>query len=95
MVAGPAANLLSVGRETVDAGLSTVLVSQGGWRLSTSLRIREARDSADDAVLQGLPDVRATLLQHSLDDARIIAEAALSANDAAGARTATRNPPRP
>jgi outer membrane scaffolding protein for murein synthesis (MipA/OmpV family) len=62
LAAGPAANLLSVGRETVDAGLSTVLVSQGGWRLSTSLRIREARDSADDAVLQGLPDVRATLL---------------------------------
>lgn len=62
LASGPAANLLSVGREKVDAGLSTVLVSQGAWRLSTSLRIRDARDSADDALLQGLPDVRATLL---------------------------------
>ncbi len=62
LATGPAAKLLSVGRETVDAGLSTVLVSQGRWRLSTSLRIRDSRDSADDALLQGLPDVRATLL---------------------------------
>lgn len=62
LATGPAANLLSVGRETVDAGLSTVLVSQGGWRLSTSLRIRDTRESAGDALLQGLPDVRATLL---------------------------------
>lgn len=62
LATGPAANLLSVGRETVDAGLSTVLVSQGRWRLSTSLRIRGARDSAGDALLQGLPDVQATLL---------------------------------
>lgn len=62
LASGPAANLLSVGRETVDAGLSTVLVRQGGWRLSTSLRISEGRDSGGDALLQGLPDVRATLL---------------------------------
>lgn len=62
LASGPAANLLSVGREKVDAGLSTVLVSQGAWRLSTSLRVRDARESADDALLQGLPDVRATLL---------------------------------
>jgi MipA family protein len=62
LASGPAANLLSVGRAPVDAGLSTVLLNRGSWRLSTSLRIREARDSADDALLQGLPDVRATLL---------------------------------
>lgn len=62
LASGPAANLLSVGRETVDAGLSTVLVRQGGWRLSTSLRISEGRDSGGDVLLQGLPDVRATLL---------------------------------
>lgn len=62
LASGPAANLLSVGRVPVDAGLSTVLVSQGRWRLSTSLRIRDARESAGDALLQGLPDVRATLL---------------------------------
>ena len=35
-----------------------------------------------------LAAVRPTLLQHSLDDARVIAEAALAANDAASARTA-------
>ncbi len=62
LASGRAASLLSVGREAVAPGLSTVLVSQGAWRLSTSLRIRDARDSADDALLQGLPDVRATLL---------------------------------
>ena len=38
-----------------------------------------------------LADVRATLLQHSLDDARVIAEAALAANDAASARTAAQD----
>ena len=37
-----------------------------------------------------LADVRATLLQHSIDDARVIAEAALAANDAASARDAAR-----
>lgn len=57
-----AASLLSVGREAVDAGLSTVLVSRGDWRLSSSLRIRDGRDSADDPLLRGLPDVRVTLL---------------------------------
>ena len=37
-----------------------------------------------------LADVRATLLQHSIDDARVIAQAALAANDAASARDAAR-----
>jgi phosphotransferase system enzyme I (PtsI) len=37
-----------------------------------------------------LADVRASLLQHSLDDARVIAEAALAANGAASAREAAR-----
>ena len=35
-----------------------------------------------------LADVRATLLAHTLDDARRIAEAALDADDAASAREA-------
>ncbi|MDF2555860.1 MAG: phosphoenolpyruvate--protein phosphotransferase, partial [Microbacterium sp.] len=35
-----------------------------------------------------LADVRATLLAHTLDDARRIAEAALTATDAASARAA-------
>ncbi len=55
-------SLLSVGREAVDPGLSTVLVTDRGWRLSTSLQIRDKRESGDDPLLSGLPDVRATLL---------------------------------
>jgi outer membrane scaffolding protein for murein synthesis (MipA/OmpV family) len=55
-------SLLNVGREAVDPGLSTVLVTDGGWRLSTSLQIRDKRTSGDDPLLSGLPDVRATLL---------------------------------
>lgn len=55
-------SLLNVGREAVDPGLSTVLVTNDGWRLSTSLQIRDGRDSGDDRLLSGLPDVRTTLL---------------------------------
>ena len=63
LASGLAASLLSVGREPVDAGLSTVLGSTDGWRLSTSLRIREGRDADDgDPLLQGLPGTRTTLL---------------------------------
>lgn len=57
-----ASSLLSVGREAVDPGLSTVLVTTDGWRLSTSLQIRDKRESGDDPLFSGLPDVRATLL---------------------------------
>ena len=38
-----------------------------------------------------LADVRASLLQYSLDDARVIAEAALAANSAATARSAAQS----
>lgn len=63
LASGRAASLLSVGREPVDAGLSTVLATAGDWRLSTALRIREGRDAeSDDPLLQGLPGTRATLL---------------------------------
>ena len=55
-------SLLSVGREAVDPGLSTVLVTADGWRISTSLQIRDKREAGDDPLLSGLPDVRATLL---------------------------------
>lgn len=58
---GGASRLLSVGRETVDPGLSTVLVTDDGWRLSTSLQITDKREADDDPLLRGLPDVRATL----------------------------------
>lgn len=63
LASGQAASLLSVGREPVDAGLSTVLTTAGDWRLSTSLRIREGRDADDgDPLLSGLPGTRTTLL---------------------------------
>lgn len=62
LASGRAASLLSVGREPVDAGLSTVLATTGDWRLSTSLRIREGRDADDsDPLLRGLPGTRTTL----------------------------------
>jgi outer membrane protein len=50
-----------VGRETVDPGLSTVLVTDDGWRLSSSLQITDQREADDDPLLRGLPDVRMTL----------------------------------
>jgi outer membrane scaffolding protein for murein synthesis (MipA/OmpV family) len=56
-----ASALLSVGRQTVDPGLSTDVFSIPGLRLSTSLRYDEKRSWDGDARLQGLPDVRATL----------------------------------
>ncbi len=63
LASSQAGSLLSVGREPVDAGLSTVLASSGAWRLSTSLRIREGRDADDgDPLLRGLPGTRTTLL---------------------------------
>ena len=62
LATGRANSLLSVGREAVDPGLSTSIVTPGGWRLGSSLRIRDKRSSGDDPLLRGLPDVRATLL---------------------------------
>ena len=63
LASGPAASLLSVGREPVDSGLSTVLALAGAWRLSTSLRIRDGREVDNgDPLLRGLPATRTTLL---------------------------------
>lgn len=63
LASGRAASLLSVGRAPVDAGLSTVLTTAGGWRLSTALRLRDGRAADDtDPLLRGLPRVRDTLL---------------------------------
>ena len=56
-----ASSLLSVGRNTVDPGLSTVLATTNGWRFTTSLRYDEGRKSGTDPLLAGLPDVRNTL----------------------------------
>ncbi|MBD8022282.1 phosphoenolpyruvate--protein phosphotransferase [Microbacterium gallinarum] len=62
------------GEAAADPMLAVVLVGLGATSLSMAPT--------------ALADVRATLLQHSLDDARVIAEAALAATDAASARTA-------
>ncbi|MEV7693194.1 phosphoenolpyruvate--protein phosphotransferase [Microbacterium sp. NPDC089189] len=64
------------GEAAADPLLAVVLVGLGATSLSMAPT--------------ALADVRATLLQYSLDDARRIAEAALAANDAASAREAAR-----
>jgi len=65
------------GEAAADPLLAVVLVGLGATSLSMAPT--------------ALADVRATLLQHSLDDARVIAEAALAADDAASARTAAQD----
>ena len=62
------------GEAAADPLLAVVLVGLGATSLSMAPT--------------ALADVRATLLQHTLDDAKAVAEAALAANDAAGARAA-------
>lgn len=63
LASGRAGSLLSVGREPVDTGLSTVLATKGNWRLSTTLRIRDGREADDsDPLLRGVPGTRTTLL---------------------------------
>lgn len=62
------------GEAAADPLLAVVLVGLGATTLSMAPT--------------ALADVRASLLQHSLDDARAIADAALAASDAASARTA-------
>ncbi|BAJ73574.1 phosphoenolpyruvate-protein kinase [Microbacterium testaceum StLB037] len=62
------------GEAAADPLLAVVLVGLGATTLSMAPT--------------ALADVRATLLSHTLDDARRIAEAALSADDAASAREA-------
>jgi len=64
------------GEAAADPLLAIVLVGLGATSLSMAPT--------------ALADVRASLLQYSLDDARVIAEAALAANDAASAREAAR-----
>ncbi len=65
------------GEAAADPLLAVVLVGLGANSLSMAPT--------------ALADVRASLLEYSLDDARIIAEAALAANDAAGSRTAAQD----
>lgn len=62
------------GEAAADPLLAVVLVGLGATSLSMAPT--------------ALADVRATLLTHTLDDARRVAEAALAANDAASAREA-------
>ena len=64
------------GEAAADPLLAVVLVGLGATSLSMAPT--------------ALADVRASLLEYSLDDARVIAEAALAANGAASARAAAR-----
>lgn len=64
------------GEAAADPLLAVVLVGLGATSLSMAPT--------------ALADVRASLLQHTIDDARVIAGAALAANDAASARDAAR-----
>ncbi len=64
------------GEAAADPLLAVVLVGLGATSLSMAPT--------------ALADVRASLLEYSLDDARVIAEAALAANDATSARDAAR-----
>jgi phosphotransferase system enzyme I (PtsI) len=64
------------GEAAADPLLAVVLVGLGATSLSMAPT--------------ALADVRQSLLSHSLDDARRVAEAALAANDAATARAAAR-----
>ena len=56
-----ASELMSVGREQVDPGLSTVLLDTPGWKFSTSLRLDDKRRWSQDSPFSGLPGVRRTL----------------------------------
>lgn len=59
---GRASSLWNVGRETVvDPGLSTTLLSKSDWSLGASLSWAGGRDSGDDPLLAGVPDLRSTL----------------------------------
>lgn len=64
------------GEAAADPLLAVVLVGLGATSLSMAPT--------------ALADVRASLLEHTIDDARVIAEAALAANSAATARDAAR-----
>ncbi|GAA4006232.1 MipA/OmpV family protein [Comamonas faecalis] len=44
-----------------SSGVTARLIERGRWRLSAGLRLGGGRKSGDDAMLQGLPDVRRTL----------------------------------
>jgi MipA family protein len=61
LATGGASGLLSLGRDTVDPGLSTVLVQDSRWSLSTAVQLDEGRSSSANDRLAGLPDIRPTL----------------------------------
>jgi len=59
---GRASSLWNVGRATVvDPGLSTTLLSKSDWSLGASLSWDSGRESGDEPLLAGVPDLRATL----------------------------------
>lgn len=62
LASGGAGALLSVGRETVDSGLSTTLAKDGNWALGGSLSWDGGREEDDgDPWLRGAPELKSTL----------------------------------
>ena len=53
--------VLNHGFDDRGSGASATLVERERFNLSASLRIDQGRDASDDLVLQGLPEIRATL----------------------------------
>ena len=56
-----ASALMSVGRESLETGLSTEFKATEDISLSASLRLDNGRSFADDPLLRGLPDIGTTL----------------------------------
>ena len=56
-----ASALWGLGRDSIDPGVSRVLLEQDRFRLSASLQLDGGRRSGDDSYLAGLPDVQGTL----------------------------------
>ena len=61
LASGSAGELLSIGRETVDAGLSTTLARHGDWALGAALNWDPGRKVDDDPLLRGVPELESTL----------------------------------
>jgi outer membrane scaffolding protein for murein synthesis (MipA/OmpV family) len=61
LASGSAGELLSIGRETVDAGLSTTLARNSAWALGAALSWDPGRQVDDDPLLRGVPELESTL----------------------------------
>ena len=61
LASGSAGELLSIGRETVESGLSTTLAKNGNWALGAALSWDPGRKVDDDPLLRGVPALESTL----------------------------------